>query len=302
MRSAPRDQNTADGPLTTTARLAGTLIYGVLKLEQAPFAVGIDIIRDRRAAEPDGFFEHLTQRQSETLELVKRDPVTPAARPDAGLMQTLVRIDVAHPSQQRLIEQSRFDCHVPAMEECGEFTRANGKRIGAWALECGIVFKIAEFEAAKTARIHEAQLAAAFEVEPRVRVGSNGAIGICDQQPARHAQVYDPLCFWLVSIASAPGKPLCAGRVHIAARTKLKDDMFPGSVHGQYRASDETVSLPDRRCLEGLRLAAKPSLDDTVAIYALVNAAGDRLHLWEFRHRFIVEDRQPAAGASSRAR
>jgi hypothetical protein len=301
MGSAPRYQDAADGRSTATAGLTGTLIYAVLELKQAPLAICIDIIRNRRAAESDGFFENLAQGQSETIEVICREPVTPAARPDAGLIQTLVRIDVAHPSQQRLIEQSRFDCHLSAMEERGEFTRANGERIGAWALECGIVFEIAKFKAAKTARIHEAQLSAAFEVEPRVRVGSNRAIGICDQQPARHAQVHDPLCFWLASIAGALGKPLCAGRVHIAGRTKLKDDMFPGSVHGQYGASDETVGLLDGRRLEGLRPAAKPSLDDAVALYALVNAASDRLHLWEFRHRFIVEDRQAAAAASSRA-
>ena len=40
-----------------------------------------------------------------------------------------------------------------------------------------------------------------------------------------------------------------------------------------------------------MRLAGKPGLDNAIATYAFVNAAGDCLHLREFGHRFIVEDR-----------
>jgi hypothetical protein len=38
-------------------------------------------------------------------------------------------------------------------------------------------------------------------------------------------------------------------------------------------------------------MAAEPGFDDSVATHTLVDAAGDGLHLRQFRHRSIVEDR-----------
>jgi hypothetical protein len=35
----------------------------------------------------------------------------------------------------------------------------------------------------------------------------------------------------------------------------------------------------------------KPDLDDAMAASALIDAASDRLHFRQFRHRLIVEDR-----------
>lgn len=59
----------------------------------------------------------------------------------------------------------------------------------------------------------------------------------------------------------------------------------------QNLAACESFGLASGRSLEGLRLAAEPCLDNAIATYAFVNAAGDCLHLREFGHRFIVVDR-----------
>ncbi len=47
-------------------------------------------------------------------------------------------------------------------------------------------------------------------------------------------------------------------------------------------------------------MTAKPDLNNSIAANALVNAASNRLHLGQFWHRLIVEDREWSAARFSR--
>lgn len=58
----------------------------------------------------------------------------------------------------------------------------------------------------------------------------------------------------------------------------------------EHDAAGKSPGLPRARSFERLRMTVKPDLHDAIAADAFVDAASDRLHLWQFRHRLIVED------------
>ncbi len=120
--------------------------------------------------------------------------------------------------------------------------------------------------------------------------GATGLSWRCHQQPPRHAEVDYPLRRGRGRIAGVQAAFLHALMGSCARWTKFEDNVLPGTVDCQYGAPCKSPRLDRLRCFEWLRETAEPGLDNTVAGRALVNAAGDRLHLWEFRHRFIVED------------
>jgi hypothetical protein len=54
MRSAPRQQDSANRGLASRAGLPRSLVYAVFELKEAAFSIGVDVVGDRRATEPDG--------------------------------------------------------------------------------------------------------------------------------------------------------------------------------------------------------------------------------------------------------
>ena len=209
------------------------------------------------------------------------------------MKEALVGIDVAHAGQQRLIEQRCFDREVSSTEERGEFLVANCERLGAGWRETRSLRRRSRNSRRPKRRGSTKRSSCPPARSRRACVWSgNGAVGCCDQQPTGHAKVDDPLrCGRARILVGAFAGFLRDGFGCCARWTQLEDDMFPGAVYCQYRAASKTNGLPQGRRLEGLRMAAEPSLDDAIATHAFMNAAGDRLHFWEFRHRFIVEDR-----------
>ena len=73
------------------------------KLEEAFFSLGIYIIRYRRSAQLDGFFEHFLHCGMKTIQLCPGESSGLAARANAGAKERLVRIDVADAVQQFLV-------------------------------------------------------------------------------------------------------------------------------------------------------------------------------------------------------
>ena len=67
--SAASHKDAVDGRLAAPAGLAGALVDAVLELKETAHAVGVDIIGDRGAAQPDGVLENLAQCLSEPVEL-----------------------------------------------------------------------------------------------------------------------------------------------------------------------------------------------------------------------------------------
>ena len=67
--------------------------------------------------------------------------------------------------------------------------------------------------------------------------------------------------------------------------------MFAGAVNREDGAACKPLGLSRARRLKRLWMMVKPDLDDAMAASALIDAASDRLHFRQFRHRLIVEDR-----------
>src|SRR5579864_985859 len=82
--AAPGDHDALDRRLADEAGLAFAAINAVLELEEACFAVGVDVVGDRRPSQGDRLFEHLFDRGMQLGKLFARDGCGSPARPDAG--------------------------------------------------------------------------------------------------------------------------------------------------------------------------------------------------------------------------
>ena len=58
MRTSSREQNTPDGGLADQAGKSRALVGAVLELKEAPHAVRIHVIGDRRSPQLDGMFQN----------------------------------------------------------------------------------------------------------------------------------------------------------------------------------------------------------------------------------------------------
>jgi hypothetical protein len=132
------------GGFALAAWLPCALVNAVLQLKKAACAIGIDVVGDRGATEPNGVPKNLAQRLPEPVVLGNRDPVGAPSRPDSGMEQAFVRIDVPHTRQQRLIEQRRFDGHMPCAKECCKLTGADVERIGSRTLKSAVPHQVSE--------------------------------------------------------------------------------------------------------------------------------------------------------------
>jgi hypothetical protein len=135
VRAAPGEQNAPYGSSAATAGFAGAKVDAMLQLEETARAVGVDIVGDRRAAQPDRLLEDLQQSLAETFKLGTRKTACRAPGTDSGMKKALVGVDVAHPGQKGLVEQSGFDGEFAAPEKCSEIFRAYRERLGAWRIE-----------------------------------------------------------------------------------------------------------------------------------------------------------------------
>ena len=118
--AAAGEDDALDGRFADEAGFSEALIDAVLELEEAADAVGVDIIGDRGAAEPDGAFEDFAQGEAEALEFISSQAPSRSARPNAGAEETLVGVDVADAGEEGLVEQSGFDGEFAAAKEGGE--------------------------------------------------------------------------------------------------------------------------------------------------------------------------------------
>ena len=193
MRSPTGQLNAPDRSLTAAAGKPGSQIDAVLELKEAAHAIGIHIIGDRGAAQPDCIFEHLAQSQPQSLELGPGQASGEPARTNSGTKKALVGVDVAHAGEQFLIEQRRFDGRMRAVKKAVELLRGYCEWVNASRLECGRAAKLAPLQPAKAARVDKAQLAAAGQTQPSMGMGRKRRIRSGDQQPPGHAEMNDPL-------------------------------------------------------------------------------------------------------------
>ena len=83
-------------------------------LESAGAAIGMHVIPDRAAASADGGAQRGLDGGYQADESCRRQPARWQAGVDAGAMQALGRIDVAHADDDAGIHDGRLDGHGPA--------------------------------------------------------------------------------------------------------------------------------------------------------------------------------------------
>jgi len=272
MGSPAGKKNAPDGRLATAAGQAGSHVDAVLKLKKAPHAVGIDIIGDGGTAEPDGLLQNLAEGEPEPLKFSLGEAAGTAARPDTGVEEALVGVDIAHTGKEGLVEQGRFDGQAPSAEEGGKFLRGDREGLVAGGRKGRTPAEISKFEPAKAARVDEAQLQATFKAEAGMGVGGQGSFGRGHQEAAGHAEMDNPL-----GVRGGCGR-----------RPKLADDVLSSAMHSHEHAAFKTHCLAGARCFKGLGVAPEPRLNDAVAAHTLVDAASYGLHFGQFGHSSIV--------------
>ena len=307
MCSPACQQDAPDRRPAAKAGQARAHVDAVFQLEEAPHAIRVHIVADRRPAQPDGVFENIAQGQPQAFEFHPGQAATEPARANGGAKEALVGVDVTHAGEQLLIEQGGFDGQAPWPEELGELLRRHLKRIGPWSAEAGTAAEIAELQPPKAARVNEAQFPAAGQAQPRMSVGWDGSIRGSDQQSAGHAEMDNPLrgrfalqrCHTVACVPHPHRVIVFAARVGPQVpvrRSQLADDVLSGAMDGQNRASFQPLGLPRRRCFEGLAVSAKPHFDDAVAAQSLVHPTSDGLDLRQFRHCTILVDMRQRPG------
>ena len=198
MGASACEENSANWCAASAAGLTCPQVDAMLQLEETAHSVGVDIIRNRGAAEADGMLQHGLQRRSQAFQFGPGQPAGTPARTDAGAEQALIGVDVAYAGEEGLVEEGRFDGHLSAAKECCKLVRANGERLFASSAKGCVVREIYQFQAAKAARVNEANLAAAGQGETGMSVTGYGPGGGGYEETTGHAEVNDPLCRWLV--------------------------------------------------------------------------------------------------------
>src|SRR5690242_14100628 len=98
--------NPLDGSSANQARLPFPSIDPVLQLEEALPPVGIDVVGYRGTAKRNRLSEHLLHRRVELPQLLTSDARPPPPRPDARPEQRLIGVNVPHPAQELLVQES----------------------------------------------------------------------------------------------------------------------------------------------------------------------------------------------------
>lgn len=125
MRPPPGGNDLLDRRPAHQAGKAFPCVNTMPLLERAAAAFGVHIVRYRRAAMLDrlaqNFIDRFKQSQRTTL------ANTPRGRPDPRAEQGFIRVDVADPAKNRLIQKNRLDRRVAL--QC--FRRQGRQRIGS---------------------------------------------------------------------------------------------------------------------------------------------------------------------------
>src|SRR5690349_8045526 len=100
-------------------------------------------------------------------ELLARERYSASPWPDSGAEERLVRIDVAHPAQQLLIEQSALDGCLTSAKELNEVLNLRLQRLVARRSKTSATLRLDthDGEPAETPRIDEAQFAARSKLQ-----------------------------------------------------------------------------------------------------------------------------------------
>jgi len=156
----------------------------VLLLKTAALAVGVNVVGNRRAFQPNRGGENIDHRSVQANGALLAQASRDGARMDARFIQRLIGVNIAHAAQESLIQQQRLDGGASRLQQLPKLVERDAERVGTERRgPFGQFF--APFDAAEMADVVINQQAAIeFENGARVRAG----FGI-EQQLSRHAQM-----------------------------------------------------------------------------------------------------------------
>jgi hypothetical protein len=186
---------------------------------------------------------------------------------NSGSPQTFVRIDIAHPAQDSLVEQERFDARAASAQFRAEFFLSGFERIEAELAQSGFVVTIFDdSHASEAANVRVAQLAAIVEREKNVSVRDYGSLGWTDDKLPRHSQMNQQ-----------------GGAAVMGARgLKIQHEKFAVSSHGGDLAAGQSLlhggRIVDEICFAQANAEESPSGQDGS------ETTCDRFYFGEFGH------------------
>src|SRR5581483_9833990 len=178
------------GRATDQAGLAFAAIDAVLELEEAGLAFGVHVIGNRRAAGGDGLAEHLLDGVVKAAQFGPGERGGAAARAHSGAEKRFVRIDIAHTTQQLLVQQRALDRGFALAEQVDEDFETNIQRFHAFSLET--VARVYR-QPPEPPWINKAQFPSRSQLGNEMRVLFDFLLWLCQQKLAGHAQMNDKL-------------------------------------------------------------------------------------------------------------
>src|SRR4029077_12203180 len=160
-------------------------------------AKGVDVIDDRRASCRNAVFQNLLDRRVEGPAFTRREPMRPPARTDSSPKKCLVRVDIADPGEERLIEQGRFDRAPAGLHDSLEFgfreiaTNGLGTELRREGAGGDQLLLSAEQQPPELAWVVVTQLQPAIEKRPEVRVLDRRLFRLPHPKMPGHAEVDD---------------------------------------------------------------------------------------------------------------
>src|SRR5271157_1535958 len=123
------------------------------KLKEPFLAVGIHVIRNRRTTQNNRLAQNHLHGTAQLAELLPRETRRSAPRTDARPEQRFIGVDVAHASQEFLIQKRTLDRRLPPAKQRPELLFSDLQRLDAAGIES--IFMHAELP--EHPRIHKPQ-------------------------------------------------------------------------------------------------------------------------------------------------
>jgi hypothetical protein len=158
---------------------------------------------------------------------------------DARAPQALVRIDIAHPAQDALVEQQRFDVRAPRTKHRAKFVLRRFQRIETQLAQHALVRRIRKHRhPAKAANVRVTKFPAIIQCKKHMRVWSSGNFRRASDELPGHAEVNQKQRFVFGAVRGF----------------ELNEDKFAVAPHGD-DATTRKLQFERSRIVNEIRLA-----------------------------------------------
>ena len=259
---------------TVLADLPRPSVNLVLKLEKPPHPIRVHIVRNRRATQLNRMPQHRHQFPSQPQQLLPGKPRSLPPRTNPRPKQALICINISHSMQQRLVQQSRLDRHLPPPEQTHKRILANGQRLRPWPP----ISSRPHGQPPKPTSIHKPQLIPTAQRKYRMRVRRRRNIRRRNQQPPRHSQMNQKFRCPVITFVITPH---CGSQPRSLHRSHNRLPHPPNPHNPSPRQHLRNLRL---RTLECLRLSTRPDRFNPLPVHSFMHSIGNRLHFRQLWH------------------